>query len=72
MTKKRVMVLKRLREVGKLEWLTYIKPESTPVDDISWGGPENTSFVKALTGNVEKFYYGCHSGSGFMIGEIAM
>lgn len=42
---------KNSREVGKLKWLFYIGSENTPVDNIPWEGPEDTSLIK-VTRNV--------------------
>lgn len=40
--------VKNFREVGKLEWLSYVQPENIPVDNVPWEGPENTSLIKAV------------------------
>ena len=39
--------IKRLRKVGKLEWIYYIKPENTTALVLHRKGWKNTAFAKA-------------------------
>lgn len=38
--------IKRLRKVGKQEWLCYVRPQNIPVDFVLWEGSEDTPFMR--------------------------
>ena len=40
--------IRRLREVGMLEWICYMRPEDPLEDYVAQKGPGNTLFTKAM------------------------